>query len=123
MVEVELGSVEEYFAGSPLGRRVYDAVAAAIDEVGPATARVTKSQVAFRRRRGFCWVWLPGRYLAHPGAEVVVSVALACRDASPRWKQVVEAGGHWMHHLEVHDLGDLDDELAGWLSQAYASAA
>lgn len=116
-------SPDELFDGTPLGREVYDAVAALVDPFGPVTVRVTRSQAAFRRRVGFCWVWPPGRYLAHPAAEVVVSVALPRQDASGRWKQVVAVTGRrWMHHLEVRGLDDLDDEVAGWLAEAYAAA-
>ena len=123
MVRVERGSVDEFFAGAPLGRQVYGEVAAIVDGIGPATVRVTKSQVAFRRRTGFCWVWLPGRYLSNPGAEVVVSLALGREDASSRWKEVAQVAGHWMHHLEVHDIADLDADVVGLLAEAYASAA
>jgi hypothetical protein len=52
--------------------------------------RTSRSQVAFRRRRGFAVLWRPGRYLAHPGAEVVLSILLERRVASPRWKEVVQ---------------------------------
>ena len=76
MVAVERGSVEDFFHDAPLGRSVYDELVRLVDGLGPATARITKSQVAFRRRGGFCWVWLPPMYLSHPGADVVVSVAL-----------------------------------------------
>jgi len=122
MVTVERGSVEEFFDDAPLGRRVHDELVQLVDGLGPATARVTKSQVAFRRRRGFCWVWLPPMYLSHPGAEVVVSFALDRPDPSPRWKQTVHVGGHWMHHLEVHDVAEVDAEVAAWLAEAYSSA-
>ena len=44
------------------------------------TVQVSRSQVALRRRRGFGWLWLPGRYLARPGAEVVLTVALGRRE-------------------------------------------
>lgn len=123
MVRVERGNVDEFFEGAPFGRQVFDAVARIVDGMGPATVRVTKSQVAFRHRRGFCWVWLPGRYLARPGVEVVVSLALDREDERSRWKQVVPVGGHWMHHLEIHDVAELDDEVVALLAEAYASAA
>jgi hypothetical protein len=62
-------------------------------------------------------------YLSHPTADVVVSVALPHEDRSPRWKERLLVGGrHWMHHLEVHDLADVDDEVAGWLAEAYEAA-
>lgn len=86
--------------------------------LGGCSIRVTRSQAAFRRRRGFAYLWLPGRYLRRPSAEVVLSVALRRRDPSPRWKEVAHpARAHWMHHL-VHDPADIDSEVAGWLREA-----
>ncbi|HEX6248848.1 MAG TPA: DUF5655 domain-containing protein [Nocardioidaceae bacterium] len=123
-VSPDRAALEEFFADVPLGREVYDAVAAVVEGCGPATTRVTRSQVALRRRTGFCWVWLPGRYLRRPAAQVVVSVALDHPDPSPRWKQVVEVGRgrRWMHHLEVRSVDEVDDEVARWVAAAYELA-
>jgi hypothetical protein len=110
---------EEHLAGHPLALAVFARVRQLLAAYGPVTVRVTRSQIAFRRATGFAYLWLPGRYLAHPGADVVLSVALGRRDTSPRWKQVVEpAPGQWMHHLEIHDEADIDDEVAAWLREA-----
>jgi len=54
---------EEFFAGSPAGLALYRPVAGVISSIGPAEVRVTKSQVAFRRRKGFAFVWRPGQYV------------------------------------------------------------
>jgi hypothetical protein len=123
MVDVEPGSVEEFFGPAALGQQVYDVLATLVDNLGPASVRVDRSQVGFRRRSGFCWVWLPGMYLSRPGAEVVVSIALPRQDPNPRWKESVKVTGtRWMHHLEVRDLGDVDQEVAAWLAEAYEAA-
>jgi Domain of unknown function (DUF5655) len=115
---------EEYFDGHPLALAVFGAVRALIDGMGGADIRATKSQVAFRRRRGFAYVWLPGRYLAHPAADVVLSIVLDRRDPSPRWKEVVHPSpAHWMHHLEVTDVAQIDAEVAAWLREAAERAS
>lgn len=63
--------------------------------------------------RGFAYLWLPGRYLARPGADVVLSVVLGRRDDDPRRKEVVHpAPARWMHHLEVHDAAEIDAQVA-----------
>ncbi|NTU80464.1 MAG: hypothetical protein HGA45_13975 [Chloroflexales bacterium] len=94
-----------------------------VDALGPASLRTTKSQIAFRRRRAFAWVWMPDRYLRRPAAPLVLSLALPWRDGSPRWKQVGEpAPGRFMHHLELYDLAELDDEVHTWLHQAWEAA-
>jgi hypothetical protein len=115
---------EEFFAGHPAALATFGRVCEVLDRIGPYEVRVTKSQVAFRRRRGFAYLWLPGRYLRSPTAEVVLSIALGRRDGSARFKEVVQVSQrHWMHHLEIHGLDDLDDEIAGWLREAADRAA
>ncbi len=86
--------------------------------------RTSRSQVAFRRRRGFAYLWLPGRYLARPGAAVVLSIVLDRHDSSPLWKEVAHpAPTHWMHHLEVRDAAAIDEQVATWLGEAGEQAA
>ena len=109
----------EFLDGHPTALAAYRMVCSILGQLGPFDVRVTKSQVAFRRRRGFAYLWMPGQYLTHPGADVVLSIALGRRDNSPRWKQVAHpAPTGWMHHLELRGVADLDDEVRGWLSEA-----
>jgi hypothetical protein len=115
---------EGFFADSLLGLAVLAAVRDDLTEAfEDVEVRTSRSQVAFRRRRGFAVLWRPGRYLANPGAEVVLSVLLERRVDSPRWKEVVQpAPGHWQHHLEVHAADDIDEEIRGWLHEAARAA-
>jgi hypothetical protein len=109
---------EEHFAGHPTALAVYGVVRRLLDDMS-VEVRTSRSQVAFRRRRGFAYLWLPGRYLRNPGPDVVLSIVLGRRDDSPRWKEVVRPSpGHWMHHLEVRDPAEIDDEVAAWLREA-----
>jgi hypothetical protein len=117
------GDVEEFFAGHPAALAVHRKVRAMVESIGPADVRVTRSQVALRRRRGFAYLWLPGRWLAHPDAEVVLSVALGRHDDSARFKEVVHPAREiWMHHLEVQSLDDLDAQVLAWLREAFEHA-
>lgn len=116
-------TLDEFFAGYEDARPLFDAVAALVASAGPAEIRVSKSQIAFSRRRGFAWAWIPERYLKRPAAPLVLSLALDRRDDSPRFKQVVEPQpGRFMHHVELHAASDLDAEIAGWLREAWGSA-
>ncbi|MGY1607778.1 MULTISPECIES: DUF5655 domain-containing protein [unclassified Geodermatophilus] len=111
---------EDFSTGSSVGAAVYGRVRALLPD---CDVRVSRSQVALRGRRGFAWPWRPGRYLRGPTSEVVLSVALGRCDPSPRWKQVVHPSPrHWVHHLEVHDPAEVDDEVAAWLREAAAQA-
>ncbi len=120
MVESDQAMVAAFFAEHPFGLQVYRRVVELVDPLGPVTVRVSRSQLAFRRRIGFAFVWLPGMYLARPRAEVVLSIVLGHQDPDPRWKEVVQAGRKWwMHHLEIGSLDQLDDDVARWLAEAY----
>ena len=120
-IAVPAGAPEAFFAGCPLGLAAFGAVYDRLIEIGPVEVRVSRSQVAFRRRRGFAYLWRPGRYIAHPAAEVVLSIALDRHDPSPRFKEVVHPASRvWLHHLEIRSLADIDGEVAGWLAEAAA---
>lgn len=112
-------AVAGFLAGHPVPAAVFDQVWELVGGREDVRVRVTASQVVLQRRRGFAWLWLPGRYLRRPGAEVVLSISLGRADPSPRWKEVVHpTRAHWMHHLEVHDPAEIDGEVAGWLREA-----
>jgi hypothetical protein len=90
-----------------------------IEGFGPVEIRTTRSQVAFGRARGFAYLWAPGQYVERPTADVVLTFALGRCDDSQRFKEVVHPSPkHWMHHLEVKRVEDVDDEVAGWLREA-----
>ena len=95
-------TLDGLFAGHDDSRVLFEAVREAVESVGPVGLRVSTSQVAFRRRTGFAFVWMPGMYLHTGDVPLVLTVGLRRRDASPRWKQVVEAApGRFTHHLEL----------------------
>jgi hypothetical protein len=117
-------TLDEFFEGQAEARRVFEAVRTLIEALGPVAVQVTKSQVAFRRRKAFAWAWRPEQYLRRRAAPLVLSVALRRRDASARWKQIVEpARGRFMHHLELYTLADVDEAVRGWVSEAWEQAA
>ena len=117
-------TIEEFFAGRDESRRIYDAICATVYDVGPAAVRVGKSQIAFRRRIGFAFVWVPGVYLPRASIPLVLTIGLRRRDHSPRWKELVEpAPGRFTHHLELTDPADVDGEVREWLREAWEAAA
>jgi hypothetical protein len=114
----------EFFAGREDSARLFETLRSAIEELGPADLRVTKSQIAFRRRKAFAWAWVPGMYLRGNRPPLVLSLSLRRRDSSPRWKEIVEpAPGRFMHHLELLTLAEVDDEVRAWLREAWDEAA
>jgi hypothetical protein len=59
----ERADAVSFFAGHAQALAVFTRVSAMLREMGPVEVRVSKSQVAFWRARGFAYLWLPGRYL------------------------------------------------------------
>ena len=115
------GSPEAFLEGSGLGIAVFERLRGLLPD---ADVRVTRSQIAFRQRRAFAWLWRPRRWLGRRAAEIVLSVGLPRRDVSPRWKEVVQPTPRlWMHHLELGSVDEVDDEVAGWLREAADHAA
>ena len=117
-------TLDEFFAGWEESRQIFDVLRGAVEAAGVADVRVTKSQVAFRRRRAFAWAWVPDRYLRGKHAPLVLSLPFRLRDPSLRWKEIVEpAQGRFMHHLDLYSAAEIDDEVRAWLLEAWASAA
>ena len=116
-------TLDDFFDGRNESRLIFDTLRDAVDAVGQAELRVTKSQVAFRRRRAFAWAWMPSTYLHGRHAPLVLTISLRRRDSSPRWKEIVEpAPGRFTHHLELHSTTDIDDEVRAWLQEAWTDA-
>ncbi len=117
-------TVETFFAGQPEALQLFAAVAAAMGEFGPVELRITRSQVAFVRDRAFAWVWMPGKYLRRKAAPLVLTFSFHRRDASLRWKEIVQTTSRrYTHHLELYAAGDIDDEVRTWLKEAWSAAA
>lgn len=116
-------TLDEYFDGCPESRLLFDAVLAVVEAAGPAEYTISKSQIAFRARKAFAWVWVPGKYLRGRVAPLVLTVCFPGRDPSRRWKEIVQpTPGRFMHHLELYATSDVDDEVACWVREARALA-
>ena len=114
---------EDFFEGSDRGLVLYRAVVQAMQSFdADVDLRVSRSQIAFRRRRGFAYVWVPGHYVKST-VPLVLSIAVDRPLNSERFKEVVHPSPTvWMHHLELHETAEIDGEVIGWLQTAYESA-
>lgn len=114
---------QEFFAGNEQAVEIFERVHSIASTVGSIDVRVGKSQVALRRRTGFAYLWRPGQYLARPQADLVLTIALGRHDRSPKFKQVVHPSAHhWMHHLEITSIDDIDGAVAAWIREAAGRA-
>ena len=114
--------VVSFFAGSPQGLAICEAVLAIASGLGDVHIRVSKSQIALRRHRGFAYLWRPGQYV-HSRVPAVLSLALPLELDSPRFKEIVHpAPSVWMHHVELDDHTMVDAEVRQWITQAFEAA-
>ena len=116
-------TVDDFFNGQDLSRQLFDTVYSMVDEIGPVEIRVTKSQISLRRKKPFAWVWMPSKYLRGEVAPLVLTFVFHRKDASSRWKEIVEPSPvHFTHHLDLFSVIDIDDQVRDWMLEAWTNA-
>lgn len=111
--------IRMFFDGRPSELLLYEALFRRMEADFPqASVKVQKSQVSFYGRHLFAMVSLPKR---KRDAGILVSLGLPCRLESPRVAVSVEPyPNRWTHHIPVTAEEQLDEELLGWLREAWA---
>ena len=106
--------LDHHFTGKPPEiRALFDAVVAAIQDIGPVEVLPEKTRIAFHVRMSFAQVtprraWLDGH------------IVLARRLESSRFRSVQTfSPRNHLHAFRLETLDDIDDEFRGWLAEAY----
>jgi hypothetical protein len=107
--------LDHHFTGKPPKiRALFDAVVAAIQDIGPVEVLPEKTRIAFHVRMSFAQVtprraWLDGH------------IVLARRLESPRFRSVQTfSPRNHLHAFRLETVEDIDDEFRGWLAESYA---
>ncbi len=110
-----LGELDEHFARSePVVRAVFDEVLAVVSSCGPVEVLPEKTRIALHVRMSFA-AFVPRRH------SLDGHLVLARSVPSPRFRRVQVFSEHnVLHELRLTAPADVDDELAGWLREAYA---
>ena len=106
--------VESHYSGAnaPL-RPAYEAVLAAVSEFGDDIEFAPKkTYVSMRRRKQFGQV-------GPAAGQLEVSLNLSGREPTER---LMPTKGMATHRVRIGDAAELDDELLGWLREAYEHA-
>ena len=114
-----------FFDGKPLELSLYETLFQRMEmEFPDATVKVQKSQISFYGRHLFGAASLPVRRKKNwPEHCIVVTIGLSCQLASPRVAVAVEPyPNRWTHHVLISAEEQIDDELMGWLREAYEFA-
>jgi hypothetical protein len=104
---------------SPDERALWDRFAALMAEAGPSETIVTKSRVAFKAHRIFA-----GGFFKSGRLEIFFDLPepVPEKERDDRFRSVWEqARLLWTHRLKLERLEDLDDKLAAWLKQSWAT--
>lgn len=110
-----------FFDGKPLELSLYEALFRRMEiEFPDISAKVQKSQISFYGRHLFGAASLPARRKSWPEHCIVVTIGLSYKLESPRVAVAVEPyPNRWTHHVLVSKEEQIDDELLGWLREAY----
>jgi len=108
-------TVEDHLTGKPeQSVALFHGLVELIERCGPFTFSPSKTTVTFKgSRRGFA-----GARPTPAGLTVYLDLQRAVE--SPRIRNVSPYTARlWVHHLRLTSIDDLDDELAGWVREAY----
>jgi hypothetical protein len=110
-------ALEEYFATGPERERpIFEAVIAALDEVGPVHVEPVSVGIFLKRSRTFAELRPMQQWVA-------LSFSLARHQRHPRiTRKVVPYRGRYYHVANLRTPADFDAELAGWLREAYLAS-
>lgn len=111
-----------FFEGRPTALSLYQGLAVRLlAQLPDVRIKISKTQISFYGRYLFGAASLPKRKKED---HLVVTFGLGYQKESPRVFSSTEAArNRWTHHVAVHTAAELDDELFGWLREAYEFAA
>jgi hypothetical protein len=109
--------LDEYFAtGPPFERPIFEAVMAGLADVGPIHVEPVSVGIFLKRSRGFAELRPMTKWMA-------VSFSLVRPLRSGRISRKVLPHGRRYHHVvNVRGPDEVDDELLGWLVEAYEAS-
>ena len=114
--------VLRYFDQKPREAALYEALFQRLCGAVPdASVKVQRSQISFYGRHLFAAASIPvRRKKSWPDHCLLVTFGLAFRLDSPRIAVAVEPyPNRWTHHVVIDRPEQLDEELMGWLRDAY----
>ena len=110
-----------FLGAQPERTAIFEAVEAAVAELGESAMEVKRSQISWKAPRLFAALSLPLRVGRHwPEGALVLTFGLGRRLEHPRIFQAAEPyPGRWTHHVVVQTAEEIDRELLDWIHEAY----
>ena len=109
-----VGTLDDFFADHQHLRPIFDAYVRFVEDIGPFTVEVVRTRISFATRARFAGVVRLRRDGLVAGFWLKRSVS------SERFIRVEHIErDDWVYQLLLRSEADLDDELRGWLEEAY----
>ncbi len=111
-----------FFDGRPLELALYEALFRRMEAAFPeASVKVQKTQISFYSKHLFAAASLPVRRRKEwPRHCILVTFGLSHQVSAPRIAVATEPyPNRWTHHVVVAGEREVDEELLGWLREAY----
>ncbi|MBN2013585.1 MAG: hypothetical protein JW778_00245 [Candidatus Altiarchaeota archaeon] len=92
-----------------------------IESLGSVEIEAAKTQVSFKRKNRFAWVWLPQTWTKkRPPESVTLTFSLPRQIKDERIAEAVEPRPRrWTHQIVLEKKSDLDEKVKSWLQEAY----
>jgi hypothetical protein len=110
-------TLDDYFStGPPFERPIFEAVMAVLDDIGPVHVEPVSVGIFVKKDGSFLELRPMQRWVA-------LSFSLPRVVHSPKiTRKVMNWGGRYYHYVNLRSADDVDDEVAGWLAEAYLSS-
>lgn len=108
-------SMDSHFSGKePFVRKMYDHLLSALRKFGKVTEEPKKTSIHLVNVTAFAGVQTRGSY-------ILLNIKSDHKIDSPRIHKAEQASTRRFHHsVKISSLGEIDNELLGWLHEAYA---
>jgi hypothetical protein len=106
--------VTDHFKGKePVVTEIYAKLIATCDKFGRVTQSAKKTSIHLDAKAGFAGVYVRRNY-------ILLHVPLGRKLQSPRVAEVEQlSANRYKHTFKLTSPGDIDQELTGWLKEAY----
>lgn len=113
-------SLEEYFASAQERERpIFDVVHRHLEAIGPLDVDAVQIGILFKNGPVFAELRPKKKWVA---LTFKLPVKLTSRRFSRKVIPTGSNGGRYYHVINVHEAGDIDEEVLDWLTEAYLSA-
>ena len=115
-----------FFENKPEELALYEEFEGKIQNVGKAEIKTGKTQITFSNRHVFACVSMMRlrKKKDMPKHYIVITFGLGRHEPSDRIDVATEPyPNRWTHHILIDKAEDMDDELMGWIREAYDFSA